>query len=570
MNNTVEFIVKMRDMMSSGLGRLSSTSQSSFARMSQSASGMTSRNQILGMSFNELQRKIQRVESSIKNSTIPSQIAAARRELAVLERQSTRHAGNTSGGRSNSSSNRGSGIGGIAIGSMLGGFALQAGSAIVGAVGTGVSAMITKSMEKETAISGMSTFLGKQGAADAYKDIRQDAQITPFDTASLLQVNRALISTGLNAKDARTDTMNLANAIVAVGGGNDELSRMAANMGQIKQNGKATAMDIRQFAMAGINIYEMLHQSTGKSIAQVKEMDVTYEQLAKSMAQARDVGGMYYNALENSANTMFGKWSNVKDAVSNGLSDIGDAFSPVINKFLDLGMKFGNSIAPALAKAKPYIDFISNGINKMIDSITQIINGTSQWKHYTNGIVELFNYIKPSLFKIASYVSKMASDIISFVKSSEILKDIFSYTVWAVKKVFDVVGWVADKLIWLWENVVKPILEAIEKAYRWIKGVDHIEVKATKTIIAKKPKDEPKPPSALATNKNVANNNASAGKAAGDTVTGGGPKVVNIHLGKLFENIQFTTLNSGETAQELENIVTECLARVLYNGSKLV
>ena len=59
---------------------------------------------------------------------------------------------------------------------------------------------------------------------------------------------------------------------------------MAANMQQIKTVGKATAMDIRQFGIAGINIYEMLHRSTGKSIEQVKEMDVSYEDLSKAMA----------------------------------------------------------------------------------------------------------------------------------------------------------------------------------------------------------------------------------------------------------------------------------------------
>ncbi len=89
----------------------------------------------------------------------------------------------------------------------------------------------------------------------------------------------------------------------------------------------------------------------------------------------------------------------------------------------------------------------------------------------------------------------------------------------------------------------------------------------SKLAKSKKAKEES---SALSTNTQLATSNNSASKTTGDTVTGGGPKVVNITLGKFFENIQFTTLNSGETAQELENIVTECLGRVLYNGSKLV
>jgi hypothetical protein len=142
-------------MMSGELGRLSTTAQSSFSRMSQAASGMTNRNQVLGLSFNELQRQIRQVENTISNSTIPSQIAEARRELALLQRQSTRHAGRPLTPEGGTGS--GLGIGGVAIGSMLGGFAVQAGSAIVSAVGSGIGAMVTKSMEKEQAITGLST-----------------------------------------------------------------------------------------------------------------------------------------------------------------------------------------------------------------------------------------------------------------------------------------------------------------------------------------------------------------------------------------------------------------------------
>ena len=64
--------------------------------------------------------------------------------------------------------------------------------------------------------------------------------------------------------------------------------------------------------------------------------------------------------------------------------------------------------------------------------------------------------------------------------------------------------------------------------------------------------------------------NKTSEKKAGDTIAGGGPKVVNIHVGKFFDNIQFTTMNGAESAEQLEKITLECLARVLYNGAKTV
>ena len=567
MNNTIEFVLRMRDMMSSNIAKVGSTSQSTFNKMRQNADSMTNRNQVLGMSFNELQNKIQQVEARIKSSTIPSQIAEARRELAALQKQSAGHAGNVQGGASSSS---GIGVGGVAIGSMLGGVAMQAGSLIIGAVGSGVSAAITKSMEKEQAITGLTTFLGKQGATDAYNNIRKDADVTPFDTASLLEVNRALISAGSNAKDARFDAMNLANAVSAVGGGNDVLSRMAANMQQIKTVGKATAMDIKQFGIAGINIYEMLHRSTGKSIEQVKEMDVSYDDLSKAMAMANSKGGIYEGAMAAQSQTMSGKWSTVQDKLGNAASDIGDAFSPVFNKLLDLGVKFAESIGPMLQRAKPYIDAISNGIGKAVDYVTQLKSGTGGWSDYLaiaqNYVSVIWNFVKETAIQAWNLVSS----ILEFIKNSEILKDVFRFIVWILERAYNIISWLFDKIIWLWENVLKPILEGIDAVYKWIKGGDTIKVKGTKTVIhSKKPDDSPSN-SPLGSGAAMMASNSAAGKSAGDTVSGAGPKVVNIHVGKFFDNLQFTTLNTGESADEIEKIVMECFARVVYNGSKLV
>ena len=103
---------------------------------------------------------------------------------------------------------------------------------------------------------GFETLLGsEEEAAKVMAQIRDDAARTPFDVDSLTQATRMMVSTGMSADDARKDVLNLANAIAATGGGSAELSRMAANMQQIKNTGKATAMDIRQFANAGINIF---------------------------------------------------------------------------------------------------------------------------------------------------------------------------------------------------------------------------------------------------------------------------------------------------------------------------
>lgn len=562
MNNTIEFVVRMKNLMGGELGKLSSVSQTSFGKMSKHVDQVTGRNKVLNSSFSELSKRISETENNIKSSTIPSQIAFARRELAALQRQANNHPGNMGGG-SGSNGSSGIGIGGVAIGGML----ANAGSRILGMVTDGLGAVIQQSFDKEQAITGLTTFLGKQGANDAYKNIRQDANVTPFDTASLLQVNRALISAGENATNARKTSMDLANAVSAVGGGNDELSRMAANMQQIKTVGKATAMDIRQFGIAGINIYEMLSKSTGKNINQVKEMDVTYEQLQKALAMSRGKGGMYEGAMAAQSQTKSGKWATMKDNFMTAAADVGDAFSPVLNKLLDLGIRIANTIGPTLVMAKPYIDAISNGLNSVIEAFTQIGTSTGGWSDWLAIAKEHVSGVWKFIKDIGIKLWNLVASIMEFVKNSKILKDVFRFIGWIFEKLYGLISWLLSGVIWLWENIIKPILTAIDSVYKWIKGDDGKELKVTavrKTVGPKKPQDS------LFQNSKMAASNDASGKAAGESVVGGGPKTININVGKFFDNINFTTMSGSETAEELEKIVLECLARVIANGSKLI
>ena len=95
--------------------------------------------------------------------------------------------------------------------------------------------------------------LGSAEQAQAVlNQIKQDAAHTPLNVDSLIQANQLLISAGVDAGKARSTILALGDAVSATSGGNDALSRMAANLQQIKNVGKASAADIKQFAMAGM------------------------------------------------------------------------------------------------------------------------------------------------------------------------------------------------------------------------------------------------------------------------------------------------------------------------------
>lgn len=181
----------------------------------------------------------------------------------------------------------------------------------------------------------LSTLLGNRAEAEmALGTIRKDAAKTPFDVESLVQANSLLIGAGANSKEARKYVMDLGNAIAATGGGSDELSRMAVNLGQIRSLGKATALDIKQFAFANIPIYELLSRSLKKPISEIKEMDISYKELTKALADARQEGGMFYKGLENASNTLQGLQSNLDDTIETLKSNIGETFADHVKESL--------------------------------------------------------------------------------------------------------------------------------------------------------------------------------------------------------------------------------------------
>jgi len=105
---------------------------------------------------------------------------------------------------------------------------------------------------------------------------------------------------------------------------------MVVNLQQIKNTGKATAMDIRQFAFAGINIYEALSKATGKPITEVKNLSVSYDMLTMALAKAHQAGGIYANGLENMAGNTSVQISNLGDAIFQLSVKIFDDLKPQI------------------------------------------------------------------------------------------------------------------------------------------------------------------------------------------------------------------------------------------------
>jgi len=86
--------------------------------------------------------------------------------------------------------------------------------------------------------------------------------------------------------------------------------------------------------MAGVNIYQVLADATGKPIEKVKEMKVSYELLTDALAKAHEAGGIYEGGLEKMAANTSVQISNLGDSMFQLKVKMFDDLKPAITWFI--------------------------------------------------------------------------------------------------------------------------------------------------------------------------------------------------------------------------------------------
>lgn len=275
------------------------------------------------------------------------------------------------------------------------------GSTLLSAGKKVVEAGVSYNAQLEQYQTALTNMLGSASAAEnALEQIKQDAARTPFDTAGLVKANELLISTGVDADSSRKVILALGDAVSATGGGNEELSRMAQNIQQIKNAGKATAADIKQFAYAGIDVYGILADYTGKSTAEVQKMTVTYDLLTAALEKASDEGGRYYNSMSTQSETLNGQMSTLTDNATQlaGLmtADLTDGIKMVVGNLNDMTVAAAEAyktdgwvgLATEIASLNPLISGVISEMSALGDGLSTIANNAisvlDQWSYKLN------------------------------------------------------------------------------------------------------------------------------------------------------------------------------------------
>jgi len=323
------------------------------------------------------------------------------------------------------------------LGNVLTTLASKALDAAVGFVQTGIE--YNAQIEKYT--TGFTNMLGSAEAAQqAMGAIQEDAARTPFNVEALTQANQLLISAGENAGYSRKVIMALGDAVSATGGGNDELSRMAANLQQIANVGKASAIDIKQFAYAGINVYAdgkittTVNQTCDKVVLSVSEMQ---SRIDKNLSEAKTkwqngIMGTLQSVLTDLKNgnwtslaTDFAKliWGEVTQEQRNIISKwFSDALTAINDSYSGGGM---SSLKDTLHKLlTDGITSDANDAKVAVQGLSQVINGLGE----SGGMGAKLAGIAGNFSGMAGVITKALSGIVGFIIANPVVAAILGLT----------------------------------------------------------------------------------------------------------------------------------------------
>lgn len=267
---------------------------------------------------------------------------------------------------------------------------LRRGLLLVSAAGiAGFAFLIKKGGTLEQVEIGFETMLGSaEKAQELLAELFEFAKKTPFEIEGILGTSSMLIGMGFAAEDLIGILNDLGN--IAAGLPNASLERLALNLGQVRSQTKLTGRELRDFAVAGVDLLGELAKILGKTTAEVRELvsqgKINFDLTRQAFANMAGEGGRFFNLMIRQSTTTFGIWSNIKDVITLLAQDLSKDILPIVKKlqkqFLDfleinkqiIKLKFQKIIKEVIGGLKELFRILS-GIGTSIGAVVEALGG---------------------------------------------------------------------------------------------------------------------------------------------------------------------------------------------------
>ena len=166
------------------------------------------------------------------------------------------------------------------------------------------------------------------GSGDAAKtmlaDLKAYADKSPFSSIKTNEFAQQLLNYGI-AGDKILPTIEMLGDVAA--GDEQKFEGLARAFGQRSSTGRLTGGDLNQMINAGFNPLQEIAKKTGESMAVLKKRmedgGVSAGEVEGAFKDATSEGGRFFGMTARQSETLAGKFSTMKDAVSTSLMTLG-------------------------------------------------------------------------------------------------------------------------------------------------------------------------------------------------------------------------------------------------------
>ena len=361
--------------------------------------------------------------------------------------------------------------------SSIGNVATKAGTALTVGLTTPLIALGTAGVkynaQMEDFEANLTTLLGNADKAkDMLNDLKEMANTTPFETSDLLEATQMMLGFGLAADKTQGYLQTLGDISM---GNSEKLMSLTRAFSQIGAAGKATMEDINQMIDAGFNPLQIMSETTGKSMADLRDEvsagKISFEDIAEAMQIATSEGGRYYNAMEKASQTMNGKLSTAMDALKTALGELTQSLLPIVTKVVEKITEWANAfanldqetqetilkIAGIVAVAGPALMVfgkISNGVSALITGFGKLKNAFSEGGAGLKIFSSALTFLKSPAGIVIAVITAIIGIMVVLYNTSEDFRN-------TVNKGFEQIK---NALTNMW-NTIKPALEQLGEAF---------------------------------------------------------------------------------------------------------
>ncbi|HBI50262.1 MAG TPA: hypothetical protein DDY21_00210 [Candidatus Moranbacteria bacterium] len=208
--------------------------------------------------------------------------------------------------------------------SSFGGTAMAGISALGAGIGVLGGMAVRSAADFEQTKIALTTMMGSaENAGNLLQDISKFAAATPFEMPELATTTKQLMAFGFSADDAMGGMKMLGDISAGL---NVPIGDLAYLLGTLKAQGRAMTIDIRQFAMRGLPIYDALAEVMGVAKEKVGDLvtegKVGFPEVEKALKLMTAEGGKFHGSMAAQATSLSGLYSTLKDNVGFALREI--------------------------------------------------------------------------------------------------------------------------------------------------------------------------------------------------------------------------------------------------------